>query len=759
MKLWKTIFKNSLFIKILVAELIIIGVFLCSLQDSFEKDLLPNAFSVAGEEGDSDKTEFLADGSLKVNGDGSDLAIECNDISIPAGRYAICIEYTGDDIQYKKDSVCIISRTNGILLSWDIADWRESITREVYVAKDGGDIRLEIDYSGNGSFILHRVSIHKLGRLYRLLTLLSILLIINAFCIIFVLKLPGYTDTPKWKTLRIIVAVLGGVILFTSIPLFMDSIPDGDDLEFHLTRICCIAEEFGHKQFPVRIYHSINDGQGYPCSIFYGDILLYIPALLLCCGVPVFRAYQIYLLLINVLTAILSYVSNKRIFDSTRAGLIGAAIYCCAPYRIINLYFRAAVGEFSAQAFIPLLICGAYLLIKKEKSESRPWLWICAGATGLIQTHILTTQMCCTIWALFMIIFVKKLLDKWVVVQLFKAAVTTVLINLWFLLPFLRYYLTAGIIGGGMEQLQPIGLYPLQVFSIFMTEQGKTIRQGVRGEMPMSVGAAILLGGIIFAALILQGKCKDSAYKRIAVGTGILGGISLLMSTVYFPWDIMMAISGTIARFTHAIQFTFRYLCPATALLSVFTATAAELALEQKDSIEWHTIVISLFTAALLIPVSHFYTGFLDTASSQYVYTSPSISDRLYLPEGTNTSLFSHTYLSSDEALEYTVLEECGTTGQTVISCENPLNTDIVLTLPITWYESYRVYYDDAAVAPAGIGDNMNLTVTVPPMYKGNIRVAFAEPVLWRICELISIVSLCVTLVLMSPLHRKIRLK
>lgn len=751
MKLLKMIFKNPVFIKVLVVELIIIGAFVSSLQAPYEKTLPPNACSVEG--GDSDKPEFLPDGSLKVNGNGSDLIMEYKAISLPAGRYMVCINYTGNDIRYKEDSVSMISPTNGIYQFWDIADWHQSLTREVYVAKDGGDLDLKINYSGNGNFILHSISFHELGRLYRLLALLLLFLFINAFCIIYVLKLPGYTETPKWKTFRIIVAVLSGIILFTSLPLFMDSIPEGDDLEFHLSRICCIAEEFTHKQFPVRIYHSFNGGQGYPCSIFYGDIFLYIPALLLCLGIPVFKAYQIYLLMINVLTAILSYVSNKRIFNSTRAGLIGAAIYSCAPYRIINMYFRAAIGESAAQTFIPLLICGAYLLIKKEKSESKPWVWICAGATGLIQTHILTTQMCCIIWVLFIIIFVKKLLDKWVVVQLLKSALTTILINLWFLFPFLRYYTTTGIVGSEMEQLQPIGLYPLQVFSIFMTEQGKIIRQGVRGEMPLSVGAAILLGGILFVAVILHGNSKNSTYKKIAAGTGIMGGISLLMSTVYFPWDSTAAISDAFAKFTHAIQFTFRYLAPATALLSIFAVAAAELALEQKDSIEWHAIIISLFTAALLIPVSHFYTGFFDTVSSQYVYMSPSASDRLYLPKSTNPSLFSHTYLSGDENLEYTILEEAATAGVTVISCENPLDRDIELTLPITWYENYKVYYEDETVVPAGAGDNMNLTVIVPPMYKGNIQVAFVEPTLWRVCELISIVSLCVILVLISPLR------
>lgn len=331
MKLFKTLFKNPFFIKMLIAEIIIVAAFSAKLflRAPHEKTLLSNNFTVEGI--DNDKVEILPDGSLKIDGDGSDLTIECKAVSLPAGRYTVCTDYAGNDINYKDDCISIYSPTNGIYQSWNIADWYQNITREVYVTKDGGDLNIAIHYSGSGSFILRSINFHELGRMYRLLTILALFLLLDALCVIYILKLPGYTDTPDWKRLRIIVAVLSSVIMFTSLPLFMDSIPDGDDLGFHLSRICSIAEELAHGQFPVRIYHSFNGGQGYPCSIFYGDILLYIPAVLLCLGIPVFRAYQFYLLLINILTAVLSYISIKKCLAISEPDL-SARLYTVAPH-------------------------------------------------------------------------------------------------------------------------------------------------------------------------------------------------------------------------------------------------------------------------------------------------------------------------------------------------------------------------------------------------------------------------------------------
>ena len=50
------------------------------------------------------------------------------------------------------------------------------------------------------------------------------------------------------------------------------------------------------------------EGYGYPISVYYGDILLYIPALLRLMGFSVTQCFKFYILMINIGTVVCSYV-------------------------------------------------------------------------------------------------------------------------------------------------------------------------------------------------------------------------------------------------------------------------------------------------------------------------------------------------------------------------------------------------------------------------------------------------------------------
>lgn len=75
-----------------------------------------------------------------------------------------------------------------------------------------------------------------------------------------------------------LILVFGLITLLSSLPLFMREILNGHDLMFHLLRIERIAEEMRNHNLPVRISSLWMDGYRYPVSVFYGDILLYLPA-------------------------------------------------------------------------------------------------------------------------------------------------------------------------------------------------------------------------------------------------------------------------------------------------------------------------------------------------------------------------------------------------------------------------------------------------------------------------------------------------
>lgn len=132
----------------------------------------------------------------------------------------------------------------------------------------------------------------------------------------------------------------------------------GHDLAFHMGRIVGLAEGIRLGQLPVKIQQGWCNGYGYPTSVFYGDLLLYIPAVLYLLKIPIVYAYKTYVLLINAGTILISYYCYKRISKDKYIALGGAALYCLSMNRVSNVVLRAAelVSLISLVGFVLLVI-------------------------------------------------------------------------------------------------------------------------------------------------------------------------------------------------------------------------------------------------------------------------------------------------------------------------------------------------------------------------------------------------------------------
>ncbi|MEI3526383.1 MAG: hypothetical protein V8Q27_09855 [Eubacteriales bacterium] len=56
------------------------------------------------------------------------------------------------------------------------------------------------------------------------------------------------------------------------------------------------------------------------------------------------------------------------------------------------MYTRAALGEYSAMAFLPLALYG-FCSIFSDYSGKKNWMALAMGVTGLLETHMLSTEM------------------------------------------------------------------------------------------------------------------------------------------------------------------------------------------------------------------------------------------------------------------------------------------------------------------------------------------------------------------------------
>ena len=117
----------------------------------------------------------------------------------------------------------------------------------------------------------------------------------------------------------------------------------------------------------------------------------------------------------------------------------GALIYLLSAYRITNVYIRAAVGEYTAMAFFPLIVYGFVRVYTKDEKELgiRDYLPIVIGLGGLIESHVLSCELSAMFIAVVCLVNYKKTFQRRRFLTLVKAAVLTLCVNMAFILPFL----------------------------------------------------------------------------------------------------------------------------------------------------------------------------------------------------------------------------------------------------------------------------------------------------------------------------------
>ena len=102
----------------------------------------------------------------------------------------------------------------------------------------------------------------------------------------------------------------------------------------------------------MRIYSQAKDGYGYAPSLFYGELFLYFPAVLRLLGMSVQGAYRTYVMVVQALTAGISFFSFRQMFRHNKTALLGSILYMMAPYHIYNIYWRSAVGNIPLYVYL-----------------------------------------------------------------------------------------------------------------------------------------------------------------------------------------------------------------------------------------------------------------------------------------------------------------------------------------------------------------------------------------------------------------------
>ena len=628
-------------------------------------------------------------------------------------------------------------------------------------------LALRVFYSGTGSAAITDFEIWETSSganiklFYRVLALLVINLLFATYVYA---KHHTIANSGKY-----VFAGMIALCIFCSHPLFLDYVVKCHDIDFHLTRIEGVKDGLLSGQFPVRISPTFYGGYGYATSIFYGELLLYFPAFLRLVGFPLTTCYNVYAIFVNLITCFGGYYCFRRMFKSSAVGMAVTVLYAMAPYRLMDMYLRAAVGEYTAMAFLPFILYGLYRVYTEDvKKKEYKWCFVplVVGMTGVIHTHVLTGEIMGVVIMIVCVLLFFRTLQKNRFWALVKSVLVTVAINLWFLIPFVDFALTQEIRvfkASSDELIQKTGTYFTQLISLFQEygwRNDMATSSGIAGEMPLTLGMPLALGLILCVTMLFIENKEKRKEKRCGAFVVLLTILVGWMSTIYFPWDRISTAIPLLRKMVAAIQFLWRFLAPLSALAAVATGFGL-LLLSSKEGKKAGALASVTLGILAVIPAMQWMGAVSDQApirlnnTSSFNTTHTAIGGEYVLTEARYevvTAIFEPRVFDG-------VIENYEKTGTNISFSVKEANESCYVLLPLLNYKGYYVTSADGVISNENLstGEAAVIRIDIPAGYSGDIAVRYRGFWYWRIAEIVSLVSvaLLITLYCKDNIRRK----
>ena len=529
---------------------------------------------------------------------------------------------------------------------------------------------------------------------------------------------------------RVYLFLMVTIVFVLSLPFLQRGLYYGHDLGFHLQRISSMEEAISRGEFPVRIYKELYDGYGYGAPIFYPCLFLYLPAMLCHFGLSVSMSYKVFVLAVNILTMAASFAAYTGLSQSRKIGFFAAALYTTATYRLVDLYIRASVGEYLAIAFLPLYLLG---LLKVVEGKETYWVLLAIAATCVLQSHILTFLLMILMSLLYVLIRLPRLKEGKVWRGLLLAAGSALLLNLWFLVPFLEGYRLPLSLGLADESFAYTGISLFQLFDV--AQLGASEAEEV-GEIAITKTPGLLiLAGVFFLLYVLL--CRRTSLGEtvrrypLPAALGLVGICFLMLSLDLFPWEKVVQIP-LLGDFFRRFQYIWRMNTITVLALALPGAYgfAALLGTNRHGAL----ILTVLALVSTLLYQNQYLQGQIQLDTEPYM-------DSLYLTVD-NTIDTRRELESNVEGIAYGdyVRGDSEVTLRFSIPEAWEEREPAYIDVPIAYYPGYVAYVDgakqDTQLSPAGV---VRVVLTQDT---GLLQVRYEEKPLYRLCDWISLASL-----------------
>lgn len=654
-------------------------------------------------------------------------------VSLPAGDYEITVHYQAEtDGNFIQLWTAHDNAENGNVIWNRDGALPASASECTFPVTLGGNISgLEICtfYGGSGSFAIRSITIRCISGSANVKDHLILPVLLFTVALVWYIEYRRIKPDRREGFLFVTCAVL-----IVSVPCYLPYLVQGHDMPFETNRIVGIANGLRSGQFPVRIHPSTYEGYGYAASVFYPELFLYIPAILYKAGLSLVSSVHVYLILIHGISATCMYFAAVRMTGSPRTAALAAILFTCASYRLVLAYLMNGYGSAMAIAFVPLVLYGFYEIMF---GDPKRWLYLMIGMCGIMQSHVLTfvivAGFLCAAFAVCL--FFVRMPGRYL--ALAKSAVGTVLVNLWFLVPFFSFYfseiqtesLAGDPAGRALSLVNLLSVWGHAGMGIQVVDKPAT-------GVPALIDLTILIGVVCFLAFKDPHgaeKEKCSAHTgRIAAALLIVGVLAAYMTTKYFPWEWLQGVCG-IGRFVQFIQHPQRILCVAVSCLSVTAACGYAKKLWGGGIMIPAVLAAALLTSCMFLQE---YAAQPAVCARGEIMTSDAGTHEYLYPDTDTVSLDAARYHVSSEAVSFTMLDRT----QNRITARVSAAQDGYVELPLFYYPGYRASINGEG-RTIEHGENHVIRVLLGEGDSGELQVEYQESILWRLADGVSVLT------------------
>lgn len=618
-------------------------------------------------------------------------------------------------------------------------------------SEDITNLQVRVSYSGQGYFEVVRLRIKSEGWVCNDAAAVALLMAFLAAVFIWLRR--KNRNKHGLDNLANVYLLITGAALLISIPLCTDYIRGDSDFAFHLNRIEGIRASLLSGQFPVRVHASTLDGFGYGAPLFYPELLLYIPALMRMAGVSLVTACKLFTVVMNVAAGWCMYLAASRTLKQKEIGILAAVLYLTSVFRLGSGYCFAMYGWFMALSFLPLLYLGVYEILM---GEWKHWGYAAAGFTLVLQNHILTSAIATLLIVIACFVYHKTFFTKERLTAAAKAIGLTLLLNLWFIVPFL-YMMTEPMNLQALSFLFTDLTVPLaMMFKTFVAIGYQSVQEGwtLNNVMSTALDSALVAANLVLLLPFLWTGMKRSAiYRRqrsAALHMAVWGWSGAFLMSRLMPWKLLAKIPA-IGTMLNYIQFPWRMF--SFALLFLCMAGAAGIWLMIQEYPQWKRTACSLLVLTAMITSMYYLNGNNGehVLIMQMEIVNPrSIAGSEYLYDGTDVNRLSDwagkvTVQKREDGSEKAVhISDYNKRGSNVSFSYQTAETEAAyVEIPLLYYPGYSVWINGQPVVPEK-GEQNVIRLWLQPGTEGAVIVRYTGPKLWNGATWVSIAALAV---------------